>query len=138
MPVVVTTYASARTRLGAVRSGQFDMLILDEAHKLRNLRGTDKPPLMAQRVREALESRIFKFVLMLTATPIQNRVWDLYSLIDLLTVAKGHRNPLETPVNFVCALWMMPRVGDFGRGPPANFDRSFVNTSSAPAAKRRC
>ena len=30
---------------------------------------------------------------MLTATPIQNRLWDIYSLVDLLTVARGHQNP---------------------------------------------
>jgi superfamily II DNA or RNA helicase len=100
VPVVVTTYASARMHIATVRREQFDMLILDEAHKMRNLHGTDKPPLMAKQVRQALESRIFKFVLMLTATPIQNRVWDLYSLIDLLTVARGHRNPMGNPGEF--------------------------------------
>lgn len=100
VPVVVTTYQTASSRIGKIRTDQFDMLILDEAHKLRNLHGTPKPPQMAQRVRKALESRIFKYVMMLTATPIQNRVWDLYSLVDLLTVAKGHRNPLGDPDEF--------------------------------------
>ncbi len=64
------------------------MLILDEAHKLRNLYGVDSPPQVATRFKKALEERMFKYVLMLTATPIQNRLWDLYSLVDLLTVAR--------------------------------------------------
>ena len=71
----------------------FQMLVLDEAHKLRNLYGVDPPPQVALRFREALEKRRFRYVLMLTATPIQNRFWDLYSLVDLLTVARGHQNP---------------------------------------------
>src|ERR1019366_7491468 len=69
------------------------MLVLDEAHKLRNLYGVENPPQVAKRFREALADRRFRFVLMLTATPIQNRLWDLYSLVDLLTVARGHENP---------------------------------------------
>jgi len=36
---------------------------------------------------------MFKYVLMLTATPLQNRLWDIYSLVDLLSVARGHQNP---------------------------------------------
>src|SRR5438874_9403510 len=69
------------------------MLVLDEAHKLRNLYGVDPPPQVALRFKKALEERRFRYVLMLTATPIQNRLWDLYSLVDLLTVARGHQNP---------------------------------------------
>lgn len=92
-PVVATTYESASPRLQNIAPGAFDMLILDEAHKLRNLYGTQKPPRLAQRIHKTLDQRLFKYVLMLTATPIQNRLWDLYTLVDCLAVAKGHANP---------------------------------------------
>jgi superfamily II DNA or RNA helicase len=94
---VITTYQSARMHMDAIGKLGFDMLILDEAHKLRNLYGTDKAPQVALRFKEALANRLFKYVLMLTATPIQNRLWDIYSLVDLLTVAKGHENPFGNP-----------------------------------------
>ncbi|MGC2639149.1 MAG: SNF2-related protein [Acidobacteriaceae bacterium] len=90
---VITTYNSARMYLEAIPSDRFQMLVLDEAHKLRNLYGVEKTPQVAKTFRKALEERRFRFVLMLTATPIQNRLWDLYSLVDLLTVARGHENP---------------------------------------------
>ncbi len=90
---IITTYASARLHLDSIPQDRFQMLVLDEAHKLRNLYGVEKPPQVAKRFRKALEERRFRFVLMLTATPIQNRLWDLYSLVDLLTVARGHQNP---------------------------------------------
>jgi superfamily II DNA or RNA helicase len=90
---VITTYNSARIHLDKLVNDGYDMLILDEAHKLRNLYWVDVPPQVAVRFRKALEDRMFKYVLMLTATPIQNRLWDLYSLVDLLTVARGHANP---------------------------------------------
>lgn len=90
---VITTYASARLHLDKLPKDRFQMLVLDEAHKLRNLYGVDPPPQVAVRFRKALEERRFRYVLMLTATPIHNRLWDLYSLVDLLTVARGHENP---------------------------------------------
>jgi superfamily II DNA or RNA helicase len=98
--VIVTTYQSATGFLDSLETGLFDMLILDEAHKVRNLHGTKKPPKMATAIYKALEARMFKYVLMLTATPIQNRLWDIYSLIDCLAVARGHRNPLGSPDSF--------------------------------------
>src|SRR3984893_6778771 len=90
---VITTYASAGLHLEKIPQDRFQMLVLDEAHKLRNLYGVDPPPQVALRFKKALEERRFRYVLMLTATPIQNRLWDLYSLVDLLTVARGHQNP---------------------------------------------
>ncbi len=99
-PVVATTYLSAIPLIQRMRPGVFDMLILDEAHAIRNLHGPSGPPKIAQVIYKALESRMFKYVLMLTATPIQNRLWDIYSLIDCLAVAKGHRNPFGTPDQF--------------------------------------
>jgi SNF2 family DNA or RNA helicase len=90
---IITTYHSARLYLDKIPEDRFEMLVLDEAHKLRNLYGVDPPPQVAVRFRDALEKRRFRYVLMLTATPIQNRLWDLYSLVDLLTVARGHENP---------------------------------------------
>jgi SNF2 family DNA or RNA helicase len=98
---IITTYHSARLHLNSIPADRFQMLVLDEAHKLRNLYGVESPPLVAKRFRAALEERRFQFVLMLTATPIQNRLWDLYSLIDLLTVARGHQNPFGSEGMFV-------------------------------------
>ncbi|HMP04155.1 MAG TPA: SNF2-related protein [Gemmatales bacterium] len=121
-PVVVTTYETARARLEKIEPGMFDFCILDEAHKLRNLHGTQKPPVLAKRVRDALERRPFRYVLMLTATPVQNRVWDLYSLIDLLKVAEGTPNPLGRPDEFA-AKYLEP--GTQGRKLRANVATSF-------------
>jgi superfamily II DNA or RNA helicase len=90
---VVTTYHSARTHLDKLPIDRFDMLVLDEAHKLRNLYGVDPTPQVAKVFQRALQERRFRYVLMLTATPIQNRLWDLYSLVDLLSGARGHENP---------------------------------------------
>lgn len=90
---VITTYNSARLYLDRIPSNRFEMLILDEAHRLRNLHGAEPPPQVAQTFRRALEERRFHFVVMLTATPIQNRLWDIYSLVDLLSIAREHPNP---------------------------------------------
>jgi N12 class adenine-specific DNA methylase len=62
MPVVVSTYHSIRAYLDDLRRSNFDMIILDEAHKLRNLHGTSQPPQFAVGVRKALADRVFKYV----------------------------------------------------------------------------
>lgn len=100
MGAIITTYHSARAHLEKIPEDRFDMLVLDEAHKLRNLYGVDPTPQVAKVFQRALERRRFRYVLMLTATPIQNRLWDLYSLVDLLSSARGHENPFGTEGQF--------------------------------------
>jgi superfamily II DNA or RNA helicase len=111
--VVVTTYQSATSRLSKIAPDTFGMLILDEAHHLRNLYRDGKrnnAPQKAEKVRDALEKRLFAYVLMLTATPMQNSLWDLYSLIDYMTVAQGHQHPLGNPEEFRDR-FLVPRSG---------------------------
>ncbi len=99
--VLLTTYNSAVNSMEELKTAGFEMLILDEAHKLCTLyRPQGKPPQRAVCFRKVLGERTFKYVLMLTATPIQNCLWDLYSLIDILAVVRGHQNPFGSEDSF--------------------------------------
>ncbi len=100
LQVILTTYSTSRLHFSDLEKIGFEMLILDEAHKLRNLCGVQESPKIAKIFNQAFENRAFKYVLMLTATPIQNRLWDIYSLIQLLTSARGVENPFGTEGNF--------------------------------------
>ena len=70
----VDTAKSARFR-EAVLSRQWDVLVLDEAHYVRN-EGTKRYELLKQ-----IEYQEGFFA---TATPIQNEITDLYNIIDLI------------------------------------------------------
>ncbi len=98
-PFWITTYHTARSRMAAIRQRQFDLLILDEAHALRNLFGTQKAPAVATAFRDLMHGDGVRFCLMLTATPIQNRLWDMFSLMDVLKVPQP--NPLGSETQFV-------------------------------------
>lgn len=126
-PVVVTTYHTFANHAAAMKSGRFDMVILDEAHKLRNLHGTNKPPKIAEVTQQMLLARAFKFVLMLTATPIQNKAWDIYSLVDLLCSAKGHTNPLGSPAVFKAKYLADDKGWQVAKGTSEEFRRHISN-----------
>ncbi|UFJ42946.1 DEAD/DEAH box helicase [Brevibacillus humidisoli] len=68
-----------------VLSIDYDMLVIDEAHKLKNKRTRNY-----QFVREIKK----KYCLLLTATPIQNEMDELYNLINLLK--PGHLGQTNT------------------------------------------
>lgn len=59
----------------AILSREYDLLIVDEAHKLRRMRS---------KTFKVIDLMKKKFFLLLTAMPIQNHIFDLYSLVSLL------------------------------------------------------
>lgn len=56
-------------------ANEYDMLIIDEAHKLKNKKSTNY--LFVQQLRK-------KYCLLLTATPVQNDLGELFNLITIL------------------------------------------------------
>ena len=68
------TAKGARNR-AAIKQQNFDLLIVDEAHRLRN---------HLTQAWKFIESLSLKYVLLLTATPVQNDLRELYNLVTLL------------------------------------------------------
>ncbi|MBI4615529.1 MAG: HEAT repeat domain-containing protein [Planctomycetes bacterium] len=97
-PIFITTYETASRYIERLKKARFDLVVLDEAHHLRNLHGPGKPPRKAEALHDAIARGAFRFVIQLTATPLQNRLWDVYSLLDLLVAPEP--NPLGHPEQF--------------------------------------
>lgn len=77
--VVICSYNFAARKKDEIRLFGFDLAIIDEAHKLRNV--YKKNSVTAHAVREALEN-VKK--LLLTATPFQNSLMELYGLTSII------------------------------------------------------
>ena len=67
------------------------MIIIDEAHKLKNNK---------TQIYEFVQGLKKKFCLLLTATPIQNDIFELYYLISLLK--PGHLGNYDTFQSAFC------------------------------------
>jgi SNF2 family DNA or RNA helicase len=87
-PVTIASLAAARRDplLGRLTDTNWDLVIFDEAHRLRNARSA------SGKLARTLRTR---YLLMLTATPVENKLSDLYQLVSL--VAPGL---LGTPAQF--------------------------------------
>ena len=77
--IVVCSYHFAANRSTAVANCPWDLVVIDEAHKLRNV--YKKSNKMAHTLMQAL--RPFSKVL-LTATPLQNSLMELYGLVSFI------------------------------------------------------
>jgi len=87
-PVTIASLAAARRDplLGRLIDTNWDLVVFDEAHRVRNPRSA------SGKLARGLRAR---YLLMLTATPVENKLSDLYQLVSL--VAPGL---LGTPAQF--------------------------------------
>jgi hypothetical protein len=77
--IVITSMHFASARAPDLRPVQWDLVVIDEAHKLRNAyRPSNR---MGQRIRWALEDRR---KVLLTATPLQNSLVELYGISTII------------------------------------------------------
>lgn len=78
-PIIICSYQMCSSFKDEIRNSRFDLVIIDEAHKLRNV--YNESNITSNNIKYAIEH--FKKVL-LTATPIQNNLLDLYGLSTIL------------------------------------------------------
>lgn len=77
--IVICSYHFARRRASDVRAIPWDLVVIDETHRLRNVY---KPSnVIANTLKMALEG---KGKLLLTATPLQNSLLELFGLVSFI------------------------------------------------------
>jgi len=77
--IFITSYHFARNKDIYIQRSSWDLIIIDEAHRLRNVyKPTNK---IANAIKNALAE---KPKVMLTATPLQNSLLELYGLVSMI------------------------------------------------------
>lgn len=78
--IVITSYEFAALKSDDIKHGEWDLVVFDEAHRLRNVYRKDGSQ-RAKRLRDATRSF---FKILLTATPLQNSLMELYGLVSVV------------------------------------------------------
>ena len=77
--VVLCSYQFAKTKDADVRQTPWDLVVIDEAHRLRNVyKASNK---IANAIKSAIADRP---ITLLTATPLQNSLLELYGLVSII------------------------------------------------------
>lgn len=67
------------------RLHEYKLIVVDEAHNYRN----DSTPKRAGVLRKLLANEVPKDILLLSATPVNNSLWDLYTLLEYFLKSDG-------------------------------------------------
>ncbi len=78
--VIISSYEFAARKADELRDVDWDLVVIDEAHRLRNVykKGVSS---RAKDLKAALQER---FKVLLTATPLQNSLMELYGLVSII------------------------------------------------------
>lgn len=77
---VICSYQFAKAKADDIKAVEWDLVVLDEAHRLRNVYKTSN--VIAKTLKEAL-AHVHSKVL-LTATPLQNSLLELFGLVSMI------------------------------------------------------
>lgn len=77
---VICSYQFAKAKAADIKAVDWDLVVLDEAHRLRNVYKTSN--VIAKTLKEALVHVHSK--VLLTATPLQNSLLELYGLVSMI------------------------------------------------------
>lgn len=77
--IIICSYDFAARKAQELRSTPWDLVVIDEAHRLRNVYKSNN--VTARKLRAALADRK---KLLLTATPLQNNLMELYGLVSII------------------------------------------------------
>lgn len=103
--VVITSYNVAMQDINAIRNVQWHYLVLDEAHNIRNFNSQRWQVLIRLKTRARL---------LLTGTPLQNSLTELWSLLTFLTA--GDDDPAHGDLEEFLSHWKSPVKDIFERG----------------------
>ncbi|PWI52073.1 helicase SNF2 [Rhizobium phaseoli] len=78
--IIITSYQYAARKADEIHRIGWDLVVVDEAHRLRNVYKKGGSA-QAKKLKEALSSR---FKVLLTATPLQNSLMELYGLVSMV------------------------------------------------------
>ena len=77
--IILCSYQFARSKEAYLRATPWDLVVIDEAHRLRNVYKPNNK--IANAIKNALSGRQ---KLLLTATPLQNSLLELYGIVSIL------------------------------------------------------
>ncbi len=78
--IIVVSYEFAARRADEIRRVQWDMIVFDEAHRLRNVYKKSG----SQRAKALSKAVSDRFKILLTATPLQNSLMELFGLVSII------------------------------------------------------